>query len=699
MSRQRLIDRVPDIWLRLDRDLKMLERFFGVIDWEYDRVHDKIGELFSLRNVDLIPDKYLHLLAPLVGHIWRTDKTHLWNRRIRNAIRRWSYKGTVASIADLVAEHGNGNFELIDMASKLLVWSKQGHWSQEDCHFESADYFHEGDFILCVDQGIDLTALKEDLIETVMAGTQWYFRIRSGEAGVSRVAGESAGITLCAGTNAFAYGWGRGEWNGSLWWTRPGQRGSQTAAASSSDAGVDACEGESASDTLGSLLFDGGDAATAAWDHEFDGGGSDIPDGIPLIFDGGGPNTVLWDHKFDGGGPSSFHARRFDGGEATTQFLSRRFQGGDPMSFVPRLLDGGTAGTAAWLHEYDGGGPVQEYETELNGGAGEQANEQEQRGYYLYVDARNDLRGYDLPKSQASCIALDRSLFDGMTFQGSDGVTHTWNVGYEWAAQLTTQKQLWPYFRLCKVVDEATGIIDLYDAAGKVTQLYSDLTTALELCVVQGWPGILFDPEMYLGNGGNHAVYAVARDTGLTQAQVQQQCQWIGAGIADVIAATFPAATIWMIMPVLYDPWWTYYWFHVGLLTRAAELSLPGLMIDGGEMPIGYVFANRDDFIDRMFSHDDSLAQMQSTFPQLRLGAPMTLWMDATETSGWVRSNIDSHGAGYPFQKLDDLHPVALAAFRNRKHAWLYNEGITAFDPIGGDQRAHDAFIRRVRMV
>jgi hypothetical protein len=177
MARRPLISRLPEIWRRLDKDGE-LAAFLGLWDFELDAVHTKITELLSIRNLDKIPDRFLILLADLVGHRWRSDKSKDWNRnRMRDSIRRHSYKGTLAQLEDLVAEHNGTGLDFIDMASKLLVLGKNGRLGCTDAALVSPDYYHDGAFEVRVDRRISYDEFLEDLQHTKPAGEVWFFSL------------------------------------------------------------------------------------------------------------------------------------------------------------------------------------------------------------------------------------------------------------------------------------------------------------------------------------------------------------------------------------------------------------------------------------------------------------------------------------------------------------------------------------------
>ena len=175
MAKYPLIARVPEIWRRLDKD-DVSRGLFTAIDNELDRIGDTTEDYLSLVNVDLVPDKFLPLLADLVGHIWRIDRTYLWNRnRIRFAIKRASYKGTPECIKDLARDCGATSCEIVDMASKVIVESWQGHYGSSDCHYFDSDYYHPGVFQLYFSEDIDIEAFDEEFQHIKPAGTRWYY--------------------------------------------------------------------------------------------------------------------------------------------------------------------------------------------------------------------------------------------------------------------------------------------------------------------------------------------------------------------------------------------------------------------------------------------------------------------------------------------------------------------------------------------
>lgn len=175
MARKPLYKRIAPGVRQLD-GLGQLERFLGVLDTGFDNATEKIRGMLTLHDVNNIEDKYLPLLAPAVGHRWRSDRTYDWNRsRIRDAFHRHSYKTTNDSIEDLLLDYGGQWWRITDMASRLDIWNRQGGWNSPNGVVFSADYFHEGCYLLEVDYVLDLDAFKEEFGDDKRKGAVWYF--------------------------------------------------------------------------------------------------------------------------------------------------------------------------------------------------------------------------------------------------------------------------------------------------------------------------------------------------------------------------------------------------------------------------------------------------------------------------------------------------------------------------------------------
>lgn len=217
MSRAPLFDRLPEAWKRLDQG-GILESYLGVWDNELDRIHALIEALLDLRSIDRVPDRYLALLGPLVGSLWDNTRSHDWNRqRIADAIRRHSYKGTLARMDDEVYDKGSTDWSVIDQSSRLIVLDRQGGLDEEDCHFESPDYWQEGAFILTVNDDVDRDSLRAVLSEILPAGERWYYTAKHDVQASFEADTNSHLVGVIDSTNAFAFDFDVGDLDGNIW--------------------------------------------------------------------------------------------------------------------------------------------------------------------------------------------------------------------------------------------------------------------------------------------------------------------------------------------------------------------------------------------------------------------------------------------------------------------------------------------------
>lgn len=186
MARTPLFERLPESWKYNDSKTSLvdgkgeLQRYLEVWDDGFDRSEGLAESVLNTRDISRIPDRYLRLIGELVGHRWKDYRTYQWNRkRIRESISKYSYKGTYLSIADLAAEHGSSLCEIVDMASTVAVWSRQGALGASDSYFFDPDFHHPGVFIVYLSEDVDYDHFVEDFEYLKPAGTKWYIYIRT----------------------------------------------------------------------------------------------------------------------------------------------------------------------------------------------------------------------------------------------------------------------------------------------------------------------------------------------------------------------------------------------------------------------------------------------------------------------------------------------------------------------------------------
>jgi phage tail-like protein len=204
MDRPKLFSRLPQSWRNLDEQ-GVLERYLGVWDKQFWTIQQKIDGLLETRNIEKIPDRFLNLLTSLVGHKWKDYRSYAWNRsRASHAISKYSYKGTRDSLIDLVRDHGGSYAEVVDMASKVAVWSRQGAFPADDCFFYDSDYFHPGVYQLWLNSILDIEHFWEDLEDWKPAGTKWVlgWYINDGNAGFKTSGSSTIFINIDSAVNS-----------------------------------------------------------------------------------------------------------------------------------------------------------------------------------------------------------------------------------------------------------------------------------------------------------------------------------------------------------------------------------------------------------------------------------------------------------------------------------------------------------------
>ena len=205
MDRTPIFDRLPKSWKGLDID-GVLSRYLGVWDANFWNIQQKIVSLIQTRNVQEVPDRFLMLPISLVGHKWKDYESYNWNRdRAATSIPRYAYKGTALSIKDLAREHGASFCEIKDMASTVIVESKQGGYGNDDNWFYDSDYYHPGVFQIFFSDDVNIQRFDEDFQDIKPAGTKWYYRIivLDNAVVVNELTGSQPEVIVDAGNNTF----------------------------------------------------------------------------------------------------------------------------------------------------------------------------------------------------------------------------------------------------------------------------------------------------------------------------------------------------------------------------------------------------------------------------------------------------------------------------------------------------------------
>jgi hypothetical protein len=181
-----LFSKLPGIWKRLDiavtdviNDKGFLERFLLAPQAKFESIEAFIAEYLRINNVEELRDSFVTLLVEITGHRWIDYRSRSWNRnRIQSSITRSSYKGTYLAISDLAYEHGSGFCNVVDMASVVAVWSRQGVPDEDNCYFFDSDFFHPGVFLIYLSETVDFEHFVDDFQYIKPAATKWHYYIQ-----------------------------------------------------------------------------------------------------------------------------------------------------------------------------------------------------------------------------------------------------------------------------------------------------------------------------------------------------------------------------------------------------------------------------------------------------------------------------------------------------------------------------------------
>lgn len=220
MARKALFNRLPAATRRMDQPPDdpegrgVLERFLSTWDGEFDQSEELIRGILELLNVDAVPDRFLRALAPLVGYEWDSDLDYDGNRRgIRDAVALASMKGSARRIRAVVRECGGEWCEIVDMASKIGVWSAQGRWNCDDSHYLDADWYHPGVVLVRVPFGVDYERLVEKLEGQRRRGWDFRLQVVRPSRGVVETVGYSSRIVIREWWNRVPGRWNEEHWN------------------------------------------------------------------------------------------------------------------------------------------------------------------------------------------------------------------------------------------------------------------------------------------------------------------------------------------------------------------------------------------------------------------------------------------------------------------------------------------------------
>jgi len=270
----------------------------------------------------------------------------------------------------------------------------------------------------------------------------------------------------------------------------------------------------------------------------------------------------------------------------------------------------------------------------------------------------------------------------------------------------STAKDIWPWVSLNRMIgaNDAEGNqltkvpyferfqgLDLDGKAGAQNDFLENWRNALRLARKKRVPGIVCDLEFY-NNYKAYDLAELARMTSMSRPDVVNALRQVGARMADISAAEYSGASIWLLFTGYTRPesrvieGQPYYlaatYIAEGLLDQIQQHHLPLRVLSGGEVGLGYCHNSVDDLRQAIEKRAADFAPLLQKYNGiLELAGTMTLWSDRSAKKNWVAQGACGTSSA---ATVEDLVPYMELLFRTYRYNWLYgspNGGYLAFQP------------------
>lgn len=305
---------------------------------------------------------------------------------------------------------------------------------------------------------------------------------------------------------------------------------------------------------------------------------------------------------------------------------------------------------------------------------------------------------------------FDRSPYDGLavSFAGAYDASPVLSLALMEARiaswKKSTAKDIWPWVSLNRMIgaNEAEGNqltkvpyfqrfqgLDLDGKAGAQNDFLEIWRNAFRLARETRVPGIVCDLEFY-NNYKAYDVSELARMTSMPRADVVNALRQVGARMADLSAAEYPGASIWLLFTGYTRPEYRviegqpYYlaatYIAEGLLDQIQRHHLPLRVLSGGEVGLGYCHNSVDELRQAIEKRAADFAPLLRKYNGiLELAGTMTLWSDRSAKRNWVAQGACGTSSA---ATVEDLVPYMELLFRSYRYNWFYgspNGGYFAF--------------------
>jgi hypothetical protein len=276
--------------------------------------------------------------------------------------------------------------------------------------------------------------------------------------------------------------------------------------------------------------------------------------------------------------------------------------------------------------------------------------------------------------------------------------------------RLAPGKHIWPAVSICRVIQPTRKYIpettrfheipgmDLENEAGVREMFEQEWRNACLIAKELGSPGILLDPEWY-GNSEVRFPKELAKLRNEDVATTLAKCRAFGSRLADITEKVFPDCHVFTMYTGFYerpDIWTSIAHIHLGMIQRAKELGSRQMLIDGGELGLGYLATSFPAFQERIYNRWMETRDLLRQYPNYELGGVLAPYVNRNVRSSWATD----HRIGDE-QDAEDFVPHFRELFRNYRFTWIYGtcqEGAVGFNPWGaGHSAVMSAAIDRAR--
>jgi hypothetical protein len=328
----------------------------------------------------------------------------------------------------------------------------------------------------------------------------------------------------------------------------------------------------------------------------------------------------------------------------------------------------------------------------------------------------------------AKFTQFDQSPYDGVTvaFWHAFDTSKVLTSG-EMSAKISgwkrfTKKDIWPWVYVNRILggdenDRSSDShyfrvpyfqhirgADLDDTAGALTDFLQFWRNSLRAARDSHGPGIVLDLEFY----NCHKEYEIgelAARTGKKPQEAVERLRQIGAQMADIAAAEYPGAVLWLFFTGFGYPELTridgqpFYgspaYISMGLLDEIQKKGFRLTVLSGGETTLGYCRDSVQQLEQVIRKRATTFAPMLRKYEQsLELAGTMTLWSDRARKTGWAKDICSTSEAA----TAEDLQPYLELLLRSYRYNWIYAATDVDYDAFAPQSAPRfDAVIRKAK--